>query len=233
MCLDLPSIYPITDKALSGKATHLAILRELARGGATMVQVRDKDTPLRELLADLRRCAEFAERNRVLLIINDRCDLALSCGAPGVHLGQEDLPVKAARDLLGFKKILGLSIISIPQLKRSLRLPVEYFGFGPIFSTATKPDAAPAVGLDNLRRACRLSSKPIVAIGGIGLAQIPDVLGTGAASAAVISGLMCAPSIAHEMELFLRKAGEQDRSGEARISLCDKIRTHAEPPAHH
>jgi thiamine-phosphate pyrophosphorylase len=85
---------------------------------------------------------------------------------------------------------------------------VEYFGFGPIFSTATKPDAARTVGLHDLRRACQLSLKPIVAIGGIGLAQIPDVLGAGAASAAVISALMCARSMAHEMEAFLRKAGE-------------------------
>jgi thiamine-phosphate pyrophosphorylase len=208
MRLSLPSIYPITDKAISGKATHLAILRELVRGGATWVQIRDKETPLRELLADLRRCVDFAERQGVLLIVNDRCDLALSCGAPGVHLGQEDLPVEAARALLGSRRALGLSIVSIPQLRKSLRLPVEYFGFGPIFSTATKPDAAPAVGLDDLRHACRLSSKPIVAIGGIGLAQIPDVLGAGAASAAVISGLMCARSIAHGMEAFLRKAAE-------------------------
>jgi thiamine-phosphate pyrophosphorylase len=206
MRLSLPSIYPITDKSLSHKTTHLAICRELVRGGATLVQIRDKETPLRELLADLRRCVEFAERKGVLLIVNNRCDLALSCGAPGVHLGQEDLPVEAARALLGFRKILGLSIVSIPQLRRSLRLPVEYFGFGPIFSTATKPNAAPAVGLDNLRRACRLSPKPIVAIGGIGLAQIPEVLGAGAASAAVISGLMCARSIAREMEAFLRQA---------------------------
>jgi thiamine-phosphate pyrophosphorylase len=208
MRISLPPIYPITDKALSRKTTHLAILRELARGGATLVQIRDKDTSLRELLADLRRCAEFAERNRVLLIVNDRCDLALSCGASGVHLGQEDLPIEAARALLGHKRVLGLSVESISQLRKSLRMPVEYFGFGPIFSTATKPDAAPAVGLEELRRACRLSSKPMVAIGGIGLAQVSDVLGAGATSAAVISGLMCARSIAHEMEVFLRKAAE-------------------------
>ena len=210
MRLSLPSIYPITDKALSRKATHLAILRELVRGGATWVQIRDKETPLRELLADLRRCVDFAERQGVLLIVNDRCDLALSCGSSGVHLGQEDLPVEAARALLGHKKVLGLSIVSMSQLRRSLRLPVEYFGFGPIFSTATKPDAAPALGLDKLRSACRLSPKPIVAIGGIGLAQIPDVLEAGAASAAVVSGLMCAPNIAHAMEAFLRKSGESE-----------------------
>ncbi len=203
MRLKLPPIYPITDKKLSGKSTHLAILRELVRGGAPLVQIRDKTTPVEELLRDLRRCAEFASRNGVTLLVNDRCDLVLSCDADGVHLGQEDLPPEAARLVLGRRKIIGYSTHTRAQVRRSAHLPVDYIGFGPVFATSTKENPSPVVGLAGLRSACRLSSKPVIAIGGIGLEQVPDVLAAGAASAAVISALMKAPKLARRMEQFI------------------------------
>lgn len=206
MRLKLPPIYPITDKVLSGKPSHLAILRELVRGGATLVQIRDKATPAAELLSDLRRCAEFASKHRVMLLINDRCDLVLCCEADGVHLGQEDLPPDAARFVLGRTKVIGYSTHTRAQVRRALQLPVDYIGFGPVFATSTKENPSAVVGLDGLRGTCRVSSKPVVAIGGIGLEQVRDVLSTGAASAAVISALMKAPSLARRMEQFLMAA---------------------------
>jgi len=206
MRLKLPPVYPITDKLLSGKPSHLAILRELVRGGAALVQIRDKTTPVRELLNDLRRCAEFASKHDVILIINDRCDLAVSCDADGVHLGQEDLPPDAARSVLGRAKIIGYSTHTTAQVRRAIRLPVDYIGFGPVFATSTKENPSAVVGLEGLRGTCRLSSKPVVAIGGIGLVQVRDVLAAGAASAAVISALMKTPSLAHRMEQFLKAA---------------------------
>jgi thiamine-phosphate pyrophosphorylase len=206
MPFKLPPIYPITDKQLARRANHLSILRELVRGGARLVQIRDKSTPIHDLLQDLYRCVEFASSKGVTLIVNDRCDLALSSGAMGVHLGQDDLPPEAARKILGRRKIIGFSAHSLAHVRDAQHFPIQYVGFGPIFPTTTKEDAAPSVGLRRLSLACQSSAFPIVAIGGIGLDQVQEVLGTGAKSAAVISALMQAKSLAHQMERFLEKA---------------------------
>jgi thiamine-phosphate pyrophosphorylase len=205
----LPPVYPITDKNLARRESHLSILKELVRGGAQLVQIRDKSTPMPELLRDLFRCVEFATGNGVTLIVNDRCDLALSCGAMGVHLGQQDLPADAARAILGSKKLIGLSAHSLVQVRDARNLPIHYIGFGPIYPTSTKKDAATEVGLRQLTEACRISAVPVVAIGGIGLDEIREVLRTGAQSAAVISALMKARSIARQMEMFLEAAREK------------------------
>ena len=202
----LPPIYPITDKKLARKPTHLSILQELVRGGAPLVQIRDKSTPLKELLPDLRKCVEFAHKKEVVLIVNDRCDLVLSAGAMGVHLGQEDLSPTAARAILEANHIVGLSTHSLEQVRQSSDLPLQYIGFGPVFGTSTKGNASPVVGLRRLANACKVSSLPVVAIGGIGLDQVRPVLESGAASAAVIFALMGAKDLARQMERFLEKA---------------------------
>ena len=202
----LPPIYPITDKKLARKTSHLIILKELVRGGAQLVQIRDKSTPAKELLYDLRQCVEFACTKGVTLIVNDRCDLVLSCGAAGVHLGQDDLPPEAARAVLGKNRIIGFSTHSIAQVRRSAGLPIEYIGFGPVYGTSTKENSSPAVGLRRLAHACKASSAPVVAIGGIGMNQVREALNAGATSAAVISALMNAADLARQMERFLKQA---------------------------
>lgn len=206
MKLIIPSIYPITDKQLARRNNHLGILTELVRGGAQLVQIRDKSTPLHELLPDLQRCSEFAYKKGIRLILDDRCDLALSANIMGIHLGQEDLPPEAARSLLGRNRIIGFSTHSLAQVKQSIGLPIQYIGFGPIYQTSTKVNAYPEVGLGKLARACKISSVPVVAIGGIGLEQIRPILETGACSAAIISSLMTAKSIAQQMQHFLEAA---------------------------
>jgi thiamine-phosphate pyrophosphorylase len=208
MRFTIPPVYPITDKRLSKKSSHLQIVRELIRGGATLIQIRDKDTPVREFLVDLRRCVEYASQFEARILVNDRCDLALLSGADGVHLGQDDLPPTAARKVLGNSALLGFSTHSLIHVRQSNHLPIQYIGFGPVFATSTKPDHFPVVGLTALQRACRLSARPVVAIGGIGMEQIRPVLEAGAASVAVISALMQARSIAHAMEQWLQAAGE-------------------------
>jgi thiamine-phosphate pyrophosphorylase len=205
----IPPIYPITDKRLSGRATHHAILKELIRGGATWVQIRDKETPVRDLLADLQRCAELSNRNSVQLLIDDRCDLVMTCGAAGVHLGQDDLPPAGARRVLGSGKIIGYSTHTLRQVRDSERLPVDYIGFGPVYATVTKDESDAVVGLARLRRACREASRPVVAIGGIGPDQVREVLEAGAASVAIISALMRAKNLARRMEEFLKIATEK------------------------
>ena len=209
MKFKLPLIYPITDKKLAGKPTHLSILTELVRGGAQLVQIRDKSTPPRDLLRDLIQCMEFAHKKNITIIINDRCDLVLCCDAMGVHLGQEDLPPGAARDLLGKSKIIGYSTHTLAQVGASLHLPVHYIGFGPIYPTSTKDHASPNVGLRQLTQACKVSPRPVVAIGGIGINQVQEVLRAGAASVAVISALMQSGNLALQMQRFLERAMEK------------------------
>jgi thiamine-phosphate pyrophosphorylase len=209
MKLELPIIYPITDKALARKENHYGILKELVRGGARFVQIRDKSTPTDELLKDLSRCVEFASIRNVTLVINDRCDLALSCGATGVHLGQDDLHPVAARKLLGEDAVIGYSTHTLSQVRAACLLPVQYIGFGPVFATATKQNTHPAVGLKRLGNACRQSKLPVVAIGGIGLTNVRDVLAAGASSVAVISSLLSASDIAGKMEALIEAATEK------------------------
>lgn len=205
----LPRIYPITDKKLAKRASHWSILKDLVRGGARIVQIRDKDTPLCELWPDVKRCVEFARDHGVTLIINDRCDLALAAAASGVHLGQEDLPPEAARAILGPHRIIGLSTHSLTQVRKSRGLPIQYIGFGPVYATSTKREASAPTGAKMLARACEASSLPVVAIGGINLERVREVLDAGAASAAVISALMEADDIARQMERFLSRARER------------------------
>jgi thiamine-phosphate pyrophosphorylase len=204
--LHLPPIYPITDKKLAKRTSHYSILKELVKGGARIIQIRDKYTPIAELFQDLKRCVEFASKRNVILILNDRCDLVLCSGASGVHLGCNDLPPAAARSLLGRSRIIGFSTHSLREVRRASLLPIQYIGFGPVFKTSTKENAHTVVGLQNLRKACTESAVPVVAIGGIGLAQVVKVLEAGASSAAVISDLMTAPDIARRMQELLDSA---------------------------
>ena len=206
MRFELPRIYPITDKRLARKSSHLSILKELRRGGARFVQIRDKDTPARLLLRDLEKCREYAKAYNMTLILNDRCDLVLAANLMGVHLGQGDVHPEAARALVGKKRIIGYSTHTPAQARLSLDLPIDYIGFGPVYETATKTNAGRAAGLKKLASICRIASAPVVAIGGIGLEEIRPVLETGAASAAVISAIMTATNIAKQTELFLKAA---------------------------
>ena len=140
--------------------------------------------------------AKAAQQSGVRLIINDRVDIALAAGAAGVHLGQDDLSPEAARKLLGPDAIIGYSTHNIDQAMSATKLPIDYLAIGPIFSTTTKTDTAPVLGLDGLlavRRA--IGQFPLVAIGGITLENAREVINAGADSVAVISALLSMPNI--------------------------------------
>ncbi len=192
--LQLPVVYPLTDPEISGLTLSEQIHR-LADGGATLIQVRDKRSPSRAFYESAIDALAVARDRRVRILINDRVDIALVCDADGVHLGQEDVPPKQARRLLGNKAIIGYSTHTIPQVKAALELPVDYLAFGPIFSTSTKEKADPAVGLEMLAEVKSLAgAMPIVAIGGIDETNILSVMKAGADSAAVIRSIMKDPS---------------------------------------
>jgi thiamine-phosphate pyrophosphorylase len=194
MQFELPRVYPLTDVQLSG-LSHSEQVRRLAAGGASLVQLREKKLSGKSFYEAALEAIEVARELSVKLIINDRVDVAVAVGADGVHLGQDDLPPTAARELLGDSAIIGYSTHNIAQAKAALDLPVDYIAIGPIFETSSKEDTEPVIGLEGLRRVrTLLGTKPLVAIGGISLGNLAEVLGSGANSVAVISALLTEPA---------------------------------------
>lgn len=186
----LPRVYPLTDVQLSG-LSHAEQVELLSLGGASLVQLREKQMPASEFYDQAKAAVSVAERNGVKLIVNDRVDVALAANAHGVHLGQDDMPPEAARRLLGAEVILGFSTHNIEQAVAATELPVDYIAIGPIFQTSTKTDTSPVLGLEGLRAVRRaIGDFPLVAIGGISHANAAEVVEAGADSVAVISALL-------------------------------------------
>src|SRR5260370_40280189 len=148
--LQFPRVYPITDIGRSG-LTDADQVAGLGDGGATVIQLREKNLDPRKFYEAAKAALHVARDLGVRLIINDRADIALALGADGVHLGQDDLPPKAARRLLGENAIIGFSTHNLEQAKAALALPIDYLAIGPVFRTAGKENPDPAVGLDALR----------------------------------------------------------------------------------
>lgn len=146
-----------------------------------------------------------------LLIINDRCDLAMAVDADGVHLGQEDLPITYVRRLLGPGKIIGLSTHSAAQVREAVAEEPDYVGFGPIFSTSTKADHDPIVGLEGLRAARALTMLPMFAIGGITADSVGKIIAIGADGVAVISAILNAPDLGMAIRKFQQGLSTPDR----------------------
>ncbi|HEX5875762.1 MAG TPA: thiamine phosphate synthase [Pyrinomonadaceae bacterium] len=191
--LNLPRVYPLTDVQMSG-LSHAQQVELLSAGGATLVQLREKQMPPREFYEHAKAAMEVATRSGVRLIINDRVDVALAAKAHGVHLGQDDMPPDAARKLLGDEAIIGYSTHNIEQATKALSLPIDYLAIGPIFATSTKTDTSPVLGLDGLRAVRKaIGAVPLVAIGGISVTNAPEVIEAGADSVALISALLSNP----------------------------------------
>jgi thiamine-phosphate pyrophosphorylase len=168
----------------------------LLAGGACALQVRMKDAPASVVLSVARRVREATRRHGALLIINDRVDLALASGADGVHLGQDDLPLEAARRLApGF--VIGISTHDDDQVRAAVAGGADYLGFGPVYPTATKVNPDPVQGIQGLRRAVALSKRtPVVAIGGVTPERGREIAAAGAAAACAISSINGAPEVA-------------------------------------
>ncbi len=208
MRLTLPKIYPITDRQLSG-LSHAEQVRRLIDGGATLIQLREKHLPPIDFLRDAEAASKVAGNNHVTLIINDRVDIAMAINARGIHLGQDDMPVQAARRLVRDDTLIGFSTHTQQQVETAVRLPIDYIACGPVFPTSTKPDHDPIVGLQQLRVVRNIAADlPLVAIGGISAANVRAVLEAGADSVAVISSVVGERSkIEQNMRSMLELAG--------------------------
>lgn len=186
------SLYLVTDRRLAAPRTIEGVVAAAVRGGVTAVQLREKDCSTREFVEVARKLKETLAPLAVPLIINDRADVALAMGADGVHVGQSDMHCRDLRRLLGPHAIVGLSVETPEQAERAASLPVDYLAVGPIFSSPTKPDAAPAWGLEKLSELRRHTSQILVAIGGIHAGNAREVIAAGANGIAVVSAICAA-----------------------------------------
>ncbi|HMS08328.1 MAG TPA: thiamine phosphate synthase [Pyrinomonadaceae bacterium] len=214
--LELPRVYPVTDRKLSG-LSHAEQVRRLAAAGATLIQLREKHLPADEFYEEAVKAVSAAREAGVVLLINDRVDIAKMTGADGVHLGQDDLPPAAARELLGPDAIIGFSTHSLAEAIAAASEPVDYIAFGPIFPTDTKSDTEPVVGLERFAEIRNtLPKMQLVAIGGINADNIAAVIEAGADSAAVISSAVAeGENIAKNLAL-LNAAAMVNRSSGAK-----------------
>jgi thiamine-phosphate pyrophosphorylase len=209
MILKLPRVYPIVDTEIftnRGVGVEVAAAAFLD-GGAGILQFRHKGHWSREIYAMTEGVARLCREAGALFIINDRADFAMLLEA-GLHVGQDDLPPRDARKLIGQEAILGYSSHNVAQLCAAAGEPVDYVALGPIFGTTSKRNPDPVVGVEELRRCRALLEKPLVAIGGITMENAPAVLSAGADSLAILSALLpesvSAKSLREHMENWQR-----------------------------
>lgn len=189
-------LYVITDTAVSGGRTHEEIARLAIEGGADVVQLRDKALSIRDLVCVGQRIGKLTRMAGTLFIVNDRLDVALACRADGVHLGQDDLAVADARALAPPGFIIGASAGSAGEAVRAEHDGADYIAASPVFTTPQKTDAGSCCGLEGLRRIRAEISIPLIAIGGIGMHNVHEVIHAGADGIAVISAVVQSPDIA-------------------------------------
>jgi thiamine-phosphate pyrophosphorylase len=188
-------LYVITDETIGGGRSHAEIARDAVRGGADIIQLRDKRLSCSELVRTGRQIAAMTRKAGGVFIVNDRLDVAMACGADGVHLGQDDMQVGTARQLAQPGFIIGVSVGSADEAREAEREGADYVALSPVFSTASKDNAGPGLGLRRLREIRLAVSIPVVAIGGISRQNIHDVIAAGADGIAVISAVVSSPDI--------------------------------------
>ncbi len=206
------ALYLVTDSGLSLGRSLETVVAQAVAGGVTMVQLREKKASTREfydLAMALKRCLQ---PYKVPLIINDRLDIALACDAEGLHIGQSDMPYAVTRRLLGKEKIIGLSVESLEDARMADKLDIDYIGISPVFSTPTKTDTAPALGLEGIRAIHEICHHPSVGIGGINQQNVAAIIQAGADGVAVVSAIMSATDpaeAARELKTIVKEAQDK------------------------
>lgn len=200
-------LYLVTDSALSRGRSLDEVVGAAVQGGVSCVQLREKQLNTRDFVALAQSLKALLSARRIPLVINDRIDVALACGADGVHLGQSDMPVQEARRLLPPEVFIGWSVETPQDVQRASQLPVDYLGVSPVFATPTKTDTSTPWGLDGLRQVRAATALPLVAIGGIHHGNAVQVLQAGADGLAVVSAI-CSANDPRAAAAQLRTASE-------------------------
>lgn len=198
---DMLRLYAVTDRSWTGRQTLTQQVEAALRGGATCVQLREKEMERDALVALARELKALCARYGVPLLINDDAALALEVDADGVHVGQEDMAAQEARRLIGPDRILGVTAKTVEQALAAQAAGADYLGSGAIFGSATKRNARP-MSRELLQSICQSVSIPVVAIGGISRANIATLAGTGIRGAAIVSGIFAAQDIEAECRLL-------------------------------
>jgi thiamine-phosphate pyrophosphorylase len=197
-------LYVIVDRKLCYPRKIEEVVLDAVEGGAQMIQFRDKESSDRNFLETAKGIKKITDKGKIPLIINDRLDIALYLDCDGVHLGQKDLPYDFAREILGNKKIVGISAETLGQAKKAQRVGADYIGLGPVFHTTSK-EIEKAIGVEVVRRACQQIDTPIFAIGGINQDNLSELVKVGCRRIGVISSVVCAPDSKKAANGLLRK----------------------------
>jgi thiamine-phosphate pyrophosphorylase len=184
------SLYLVADTASAFGRDLPALVASAVEGGVTVVQLRSKALPLRDFLELAAWIKGPLDKAGLPLLINDRADVALACGAAGVHLGQDDLPLPEARRILGAERVIGVSVNTLEEALDAERAGADYVGLGPVFPTSTKETRLAVVGPEGVARLKAALTIPVVAIGGITAANAPSLARAGADGIAVVSAIL-------------------------------------------
>ncbi len=205
-------LYVITDETIAGGRSHAEIARLAVLGGAGIIQLRDKGRSCAGLTAIGREIAAITREAGATFIVNDRLAVAIQCGADGIHLGQDDMPVATARQLAPPGFIIGVSVGTVEEAMAAEREGADYIALSPTFSTTSKDNAGPGLGPGRLREIRRAVSIPVIAIGGISRENVRDVIAAGADGVAVISAVVACPDItaaAREFKELIHEARKE------------------------
>lgn len=207
-------VYLVTDSSLSQGRSNEEIILESAVAGVSVVQLRDKNLSDKDLFEEGLRIKEILSNYGIPLIINDRVDLAIEIDADGVHLGQSDIPIETARNLLGPDKIIGLSVNELNHINYESASLADYFAISPVFFTSTKQDITRPWGIDGVKEARKATSKLLVGIGGIGHDNAHEVIMAGLDCIAVVSAIVADSSPCSATEDLLRsvRSAKNDRA---------------------
>lgn len=208
------SLYVLTDAKLARGRSHEDVVAAALRGGATVIQYREKNATTRQLIEQATRLRALCRAYHVPFIVNDRVDIALAVEADGVHVGPDDMPVALARQLMGRDKIVGASAGTVEEARAAIADGADYLGVGAIFATATKADAGEPIGLAGLQQIVRVSTVPVVGIGGINASNAASVIHAGANGVAVISAVVSADDVeraTRELKAIIEQAKQEGR----------------------
>ena len=200
-------LYAVTDRAWTGKQNLYEQVESALKGGATCVQLREKNLDEEKFLQEAIEIRGLCKKYGVPFLINDNVEIAIKCEADGVHVGQEDMEVSKVRKLVGDKMIIGVSVQSVEEALYSVKNGADYLGVGAMFSTSTKLDAN-VISFETLKNICNAVNIPVVAIGGIGKNNIMKLSGSGVNGVALVSAIFGAENIEEECK-ELRGLSEQ------------------------
>lgn len=193
-------LYVIISSNLMKKSLE-EVLQDVIEGGADAIQLREKTMSDREFLIIARQVRKVTAQSKTVFIVNDRVEIARKADADGLHIGQSDIDITTARSILGHNKIIGVSTHTISQARRAQQSGADYIGAGPVFSTATK-SYEPPVGLDYVQQVKKEITIPFVAVGGINISNVQEVLHAGGRRIAICSAIICSENIIGVTRVF-------------------------------